>query len=471
MRRLLWSLLMMALATSQLPGCGSDSGNKAKDSGPRDSPASATDSGGGVPEIDAPYATDASVDSNAGVDVALGEGYVVAMVQSEKAQSSEITQEEVAAMVATAVAQAGGLDFIRDGQTVVLKPNLVTPFTDGARRTPADPLANGIATDWRVVKATADLVRAKNPTGKILVMEGSTVPTPTAFAMLGYTAANFGNAVDEFVALEGSSCSDRTTEALEQRSAINGKVLWVNKRYVHADVVISLPTMKTHSTAGITGGVKNLGIGTTPVGQYSAPPVDAGVRYDGGGLDGADLDGGGLDGGGLDGGGLDSGGLDSGGLDGGGLDGGGIDGGARPAPLPDCTRGQTPSYIDHTSSETLGQFIHDNYSIRPADFVVMDALQGLQHGPLPAWDSSGRYTYASSKMNMRLILAGKNAVAVDTIEAVVMKCDPTKVPHLTKLAASGFGTTDSARITVIGKQPSEVAVPFAGKQTDICPGT
>jgi uncharacterized protein (DUF362 family) len=100
----------------------------------------------------------------------------------------------------------------------------------------------------------------------------------------------------------------------------------------------------------------------------------------------------------------------------------------------------------------------------------MDALQGLQHGPLPAWDSSGWYTYASSKMNMRLILAGKNAVAVDTIEATVMKCDPTKVPHLTKLAASGLGTTDLARITVVGKQPSEVAVPFAGKQTNICPG-
>jgi hypothetical protein len=47
---------------------------------------------------------------------------------------------------------------------------------------------------------------------------------------------------------------------------------------------------------------------------------------------------------------------------------------------------------------------------------------------------------------------------------------PAKVPHLTKLAASGLGTTDLARITVVGKQPSEVAVPFAGKQTDICPG-
>jgi hypothetical protein len=51
-----------------------------------------------------------------------------------------------------------------------------------------------------------------------------------------------------------------------------------------------------------------------------------------------------------------------------------------------------------------------------------------------------------------------------------MKCDPKKVPHLTKLEADGVGTTDPARITVIGQQVSDVAKPFAGKQTDICPG-
>jgi uncharacterized protein (DUF362 family) len=73
-------------------------------------------------------------------------------------------------------------------------------------------------------------------------------------------------------------------------------------------------------------------------------------------------------------------------------------------------------------------------------------------------------------MNMRLVLAGRNAVAVDTVAAAVMKCDPEKVPHLAKLASMGLGTTDLARITVAGKQPSEVAKAFAGEQTDICPG-
>jgi uncharacterized protein (DUF362 family) len=86
------------------------------------------------------------------------------------------------------------------------------------------------------------------------------------------------------------------------------------------------------------------------------------------------------------------------------------------------------------------------------------------------WDDSGAYDYASSMKNMRVILAGKDAVAVDTIEALVMKCDPKKVPYLAKLESDGLGTTDAGRINVVGKQVADVATPFAGKQADICPG-
>jgi uncharacterized protein (DUF362 family) len=354
--------------------------------------------------------------STGGATTNSSENYVVAMVQSAKAQAADITQDDVVEMVKNAVAQAGGLDFIKDGQTVVLKPNIVTPYQD-YMKTVMPLTVNGVSTDWRVTKAVADLVRAKNPKGKILVMEGATVPAATAFSLMGYTAANFGTAVDEFVAMEGASCSDRSENGLVQKSA-GGKTFWFNKRYATADVVISLPTLKTHISAGITGAMKSLGIGGTPVGKYAAAPAaDAGAGL------GVSAD--------------------------------------------DCTRGMTAEYIDHSTPETLGQFIADFYAVRTADFVVMDGLQGLQNGPASYW---ARTDYATDKMNMRLILAGKNAVAVDTIEAVVMKCDPKKVPHLTKLEASGLGTTDLSKISVVGKQPSEVAKAFAGKLTDICPG-
>jgi uncharacterized protein (DUF362 family) len=358
-------------------------------------------------------------DAGSVADAPQSDKYVVAMLQSSKANAADLTTEDVVDLVSNAVTQAGGLDFIKAGQTVVLKPNLVTAYTDHYRMSPADKTVNGISTDWRVVNAVADLVRAKvGSTGKILVMEGSTMSTTQAYSALGYTKTNM-SAVDELIAIEGSSCSDRTTSALVQKTGKSGTQYWVNKRYVEADVVISIPTLKTHSSAGITGAVKNLGIGTTPIGQFSG---DAGITGD-------------------------------------------------------CTRSKTAGAgsIDHSTPEALGSFIRDYYSIRPADFVVMDGLQGIQHGPSPAFDlkpgDAGYWDYASSRMNMRLILAGRNPVAVDTVEALVMKCDPKKVPHLTKLEADGLGTTDISQITVVGKQLSDVAKPFACKLTDICPGT
>lgn len=332
-----------------------------------------------------------------------GAGYVVAMVQSSKAQATDIDQAEIRTLVSDAIEKAGGLDFIKTGQTVVLKPNLLVSTSDGFS-TLLPVQVNGITTDWRVAKAVAELVRAKvGPSGKILVMEGSTESTTQAFSRLGYTAANFGTDVDEFIALEGTSCSDRTTTGLLQKSSAGGKQFWINKRYVEADVVISLPVMKTHIQAGITGACKNLGIGSTPASQYAKNG---------------------------------------------------------------CGRDQR-TLIPHSPVEPLSQFIADYYSLRPADFVLMDALQGVQHGPLPAW---GGGTYAKDTMNMRLILASRNAVALDTVESAVMDCNAKNVPHLTKLEALGLGTTDLSKISVVGKPISDVKKTFAGPSF-ACPGT
>lgn len=334
-----------------------------------------------------------------------GAPFVVALLQSPLPQAAAITTAEVADLVSRAVLQAGGLDFVRDGQTVVLKPNLPTVYQDDGE-TLASPTANGICTDWRVVKAVADLVRAKNPSGQILVMEGSTFATSIAFAALGYTSANLGSSVDELIALEGASCTDPSTAELEQVTSTSGKQYWLNRRYLSADVVISIPTLATDAWAGIGGAVPSMGIGSTPAGQYST--------------------------------------------------------GDNPN---DCTR----SKIDRSSPETTGDFIRDYYAIKPADFVVVDGLQGLEHGPLPALEQR-ELDYASSLKNMRLVLAGRNAVAVDTMLALLMRCDPKKVPHLTKLEAAGLGTTNVAEIQAIGVQPTEVAKPFASRQGEICPG-
>ena len=395
-------LALCGLAMIAIQGCGTSDASPPSGSAGTSHSAGTNSAGAGSSGGDTSGSAGTAGGSASG---GMGASYVVSMLQSASAQAADLTTTDVADLVGRAVSQAGGLDFIKDGQTVVLKPNLPTVYQDNGE-TLASPTVSGINTDWRVTKAVSDLVRAKNPSGKILVMEGSTFATSIAFAALGYTLENFGLSVDEFVALEGASCTDTSTAALEQRTGRSGKQYWLDRRYLAADVLISVPTLATDAWAGIGGAVETLGIGATPAGQYSS------------------------------------------------------------ADNPnDCTR----SKIDRSSAETTGEFIRDYYELKSADFVVVDALQGLEHGPLPVLDQS-TYDYASSKKNMRLILAGKNAVAVDTTMASVMKCDPKKVPHLLELEADGRGTTDLAQITVVGTRVSAVAKPFAGRQTEICPG-
>jgi len=344
--------------------------------------------------------------STGGAPAAGSSGYVVSLVQSTKAKAADITQDDITALVTDAVTRAGGLDFIHDGMTVVLKPNLLTHLSSCWSGTATLPAAvNGVTTDWRVTKAVADLVRAKNPAGKILVMEGSNRNTTAAFAALGYTSANFGTSVDEFVALEGASCSSRSQTGLVQKAGKSGALYWINQRYFEADIVISLGALKTHGSAGITGCVKNLGIGSTPNAMYSVSTSAA-----------------------------------------------------------DCSRNMNQSgassFIDH-SFEGLGKFVSDFYSVKPPDFAIMDGLQGLQNGPCSS--------NTADRKNMRLILASRNAVALDTVQAAVMSCTGSKVPYLTRLEGWGLGTTDMTKISVVGnKQIADVRQAFTGAAGGVC---
>ena len=70
---------------------------------------------------------------------------------------------------------------------------------------------------------------------------------------------------------------------------------------------------------------------------------------------------------------------------------------------------------------------------------------------------------------MRLILAAKNAVALDTVQAAVMNCTGSKVPYLAKLEDWGMGTTDLSKISVVGnKTIADVQQSFTGAAGGVC---
>lgn len=324
----------------------------------------------------------------------------VAIVRSERASADELTDEEIREMVRRAVALAGGLGpIIKQGDTVVLKPNLVEIRDYIGTRHPLPKLLSGVATDRRVVKAVAELAREAGA-GEIFVMEGSALSTAEAFRYYGYTPENLPY-VDAIIPIESDSGGWHEYDApqlakVDLQDGLYRKVYYLNRRYYEADVVISLPTLKNHWDAAVTGAVKNLAIGATPANIYGAKPGDF-LRW--------------------------------------------------PA-------------IPHGNEDYHG-FMHDFYKCKPARFAVMDGLVGIQRGPTPN-SSRGAASYEECRMNMRCILASADPVAMDVVAALVMGWDPQTVKYLQYLGADGTGNADPADIQVTGCKVAEVRRNFAG---------
>jgi len=106
--------------------------------------------------------------------------------------------------------------------------------------------------------------------------------------------------------------------------------------------------------------------------------------------------------------------------------------------------------ISHSPND-LGRHIVDLNLARPLDFVVLDGLRGMTDGSL-----------GGTLINppMRLIVASRDAVAVDTIGTLVMGYNPATVPYLGWAAGAGLGTDDVAQITVRGLPVSQVRRDF-----------
>lgn len=102
-------------------------------------------------------------------------------------------------------------------------------------------------------------------------------------------------------------------------------------------------------------------------------------------------------------------------------------------------------------NETVARSTVDLNRVRPAEFTVMDALIGITNGPT-----------GTNKPNpyVRCIMAGRDAAAVDTIQALMMAYNPDAIPTITFARQVGFGQTDPRYITVIGKSVDEVRNPF-----------
>ena len=348
----------------------------------------------------------------------------VSIVRSTEAQASSITQTQILEMVREAITQAGGIDdIVTTGSNVVLKPNLICTSWNWGTSTTTDmsQTVNGVTTDWRVVHAVATIVREKvgaynndanDPKGRILIMEGPGKSSTSGSAVhhltnMGYTTTNFDSAlVQSIISLETEGTtwtSGKATTGTETTTATDTQVTlpaffytgadsasngmgaaayntyyqnngkyWVNNKMLQADALISIPVVKSHWDAGTTGAIKNIGIGATPPKIYGISNNDVGRN----------------------------------------------------------------NMVNHNASDNFHSWIADYFSALPADFVVMDGLQGLDNGPLPGVNSNANLV--GYQQNLRCILASKDALAIDIVETNIIGWDYTTIPYITKLAGRGY---------------------------------
>ena len=151
---------------------------------------------------------------------------------------------EVVAMVTKAIELAGSLtDMISPGDTVLIKPNIVA----------AKPPGSGAITDPRVCKAIANMVKAAG--ARAIIAESSMigVDTEQAFQASGYTKLRE----------EGYEVIDLKQKGIETvkvpiRRGMALKQVLLPKIVVDANLIISVPVMKTHDQAEVTLSLKNM---------------------------------------------------------------------------------------------------------------------------------------------------------------------------------------------------------------------
>lgn len=347
------------------------------------------------------------------------------------------TAAEIDELVERAVTLAGGLDQIMVDKNsdnlldIVLKPNLVTDI----------PIStypeNGIVTDPRVMASAVRLVKeAAARTGLttlVRIAEGSASGFPwpdgntsrnitkTAFINCGYTTDPVSgqqwftyDPTVELVDLNDSGGLDQFDPAKVTQVTIDNALVrqhyWVPNIVLNCDVFINVPTLKNHSNADMTAAMKNQGIGCGPSDIYHArgsyeyghgQQMKLALHY------------------------LDVPGLNA-------WNPGQAAGWDYP-PLP--TNDVENALVNYT--------IVDMNLFRPMDFAIVDGLIGIVNGP-SNWPS------LQIDPNMQMITAGKDAVAVDTIAALLMGYDPQYVRYLRWAYNRQLGTMDTSRITQIG---------------------
>jgi len=98
----------------------------------------------------------------------------------------------------------------------------------------------------------------------------------------------------------------------------------------------------------------------------------------------------------------------------------------------------------------LGQKFADLYRVRKADLTIIDGIIGME----------GQGPHAGTPVEMNLIIAGQDTVAVDAVTSYIMGFEPVEIPAVRIAAGEGLGVADLSAIEVVGECRDEVRRSF-----------
>ncbi len=90
-----------------------------------------------------------------------------------------------------------------------------------------------------------------------------------------------------------------------------------------------------------------------------------------------------------------------------------------------------------------------NRIVKP-HFTIVDAMRVMQ----------GMWSYPEDTVEMGLILAGSDPVALDSVCSRLMGLDPSKIQYLSLAHEAGLGILDTSKIDVVGERPEDVGRKF-----------
>jgi uncharacterized protein (DUF362 family) len=333
---------------------------------------------------------------------------------------------EIVTTLNTMFDQLGGLHKLVSGKTVSMKINITG---DATLRYKGMSLGQTYWVHPQVVAATVHLL-GRAGARRINLLES---PTGTDihsmaefFTKAGWNPADFTSAASnvQLINTNYPGAGGKYTRMYVPGGGLLFKAYDLNPAYRDCDVFISLAKLKEHTTAGITGAMKNL-FGITPTTIYG---TYAGVD--------------------------------------------------EPSVLAGGARGMLHagdrqpsksalSELDPTSSRDPGHRVPrvtaDLAAARPIHLSIIDGIQTVAGGEGP-WGTNLR------AVNSGVLIAGRNPVATDAVCAAMMGFDPMadrgtppfdKCDSTLKLAEGlGLGTPDLRRIEVIGVPINKARIEF-----------